>query len=190
MRGRPRLGRGGDASWNTPGRLPGSETWFPKFFYQGCRYLQVECTAPSVAASLPIVESLVACGELLVGAGRRVLLLERLFNASTRSCAGRSAAYGERADRLPAPRKARLAEETHLNGPALRYEFDLARLLAKSTDDMADAHSPTASCPTSPGVRQFAGGFRDSPDGAAPAYSSLAQYEWTGDLELFGAITT
>ena len=24
----------------------GSETWFPKFFYHGCRYLQVECTRP------------------------------------------------------------------------------------------------------------------------------------------------
>ena len=29
---------GGDASWSyTLAGLPGSETWFPKFFYHGCR---------------------------------------------------------------------------------------------------------------------------------------------------------
>ena len=35
----------------------GTETWFPKFYYHGARYLQVECSAPS-GQRLPVIESL------------------------------------------------------------------------------------------------------------------------------------
>ena len=43
---------GGNTRWPAA-----RESWFPKFFYYGCRYLQVECQSPA-GEKLPVVKSL------------------------------------------------------------------------------------------------------------------------------------
>src|SRR2546428_1406182 len=49
---------GDEASWSyTLAGRPEGETWFPRFFYHGSRYLQVERSAPAAGAP-PEVESL------------------------------------------------------------------------------------------------------------------------------------
>jgi len=173
---------GGDASWSyTLAGLPGSETWFPKFFYHGCRYLQVECTAPAGGGELPVVESLVgvvvssssaptgafSCSNELFN---RIHLLVRWAQRSNMVSVLTDCPHREKLGWL---------EETHLNGPALRYEFDLARLLAKSTDDMADAQLANGLVPdTAPEYVTFPGGFRDSPEwGSACVLVPWQQYE-------------
>ena len=78
-------------------------------------------------------------------------------------------------------------EEDHLNGPSLRYEFDLARLFTKIMNDMADSQRQTAWCRTSrPNMSLSSGGFQDSPEwGSAFILVPWQQYEFTGD---FGAV--
>jgi len=77
-------------------------------------------------------------------------------------------------------------EEDHLNGPSLRYEFDLARLFTKMMNDMADSQLANGLVPDiAPEYVQFQGGFRDSPEwGSAFLLVPWQQYEFTGDLEL------
>jgi hypothetical protein len=180
---------GGDAAWNyTLAGQAGGETWFPKFFYHGCRYLQVECTAPAGGGELPVVESLVgvvvssssepagafSCSNELFN---RIHLLVRWAQRSNLVSVLTDCPHREKLGWL---------EQTHLNGPALRYEFDLARLFAKSTDDMADAQLANGLVPDiAPEYVKFSGGFRDSPEwGSACVIVPWQQYEWTGDLEL------
>ncbi len=65
------------------------------------------------------------------------------------------------------PHRERLGwlEEYHLNGPSLRYEFDLAALYTKGMNDMADSQAEDGLVPDiAPEYVQFEGGFRDSPE--------------------------
>ena len=86
------------------------------------------------------------------------------------------------------PHRERLGwlEQYHLNGPSLRYEFDLARLFEKGMRDMADSQLSTGLVPDiAPEYTVFEEGFRDSPEwGSAYVIVPWQQYEWTGDTDL------
>ena len=86
------------------------------------------------------------------------------------------------------PHRERLGwlEQYHLNGPSLRYEFDLAQLFAKGMNDMADSQLTNGLVPDiAPEYTVFSGGFRDSPEwGSACVLVPWQQYEFTGDLGL------
>jgi hypothetical protein len=104
------------------------------------------------------------------------------------------------------PHRERLGwlEEDHLNGPALRYEFDLAQLFTKTLNDIADSQLANGLVPTTAPEYTI---FRDRGDtnhlrgifGDSPEWSSTfilvpwQQYEFDGDLNLFrqhyGAMT-
>jgi alpha-L-rhamnosidase len=54
-------------------------------------------------------------------------------------------------------------EEDHLNGPALRYEFDLAQLFTKTLNDIADSQLSNGLVPTTaPEYTVFRDRNRDS----------------------------
>lgn len=160
------------------------EAWMPRFFYHGSRYLQVELTAPAGGA-LPVIDSLegrvvhtasAAAGEFACS--------DDLFNR-TRTLirwAQRSNLVSVISD---CPHRERLGwlEQYHLNGPALRYEFELTRLFAKTFGDMADAQTADGLVPDiAPEYVIFAGGFRDSPEwGSAFILAAWQHYVWTGD---------
>jgi hypothetical protein len=86
------------------------------------------------------------------------------------------------------PHRERLGwlEEYHLNGPSLRYEFDLAQLFTKGMSDMTDSQLANGLVPDiAPEYTVFEDGFRDSPEwGSAYVIVPWQQYQWTGDLEL------
>jgi len=166
----------------------GSEEWFPKFFYHGCRYLQVERMPADEGAELPVVENLV--GVVVHSSSEPIgefACSNDLFNRIHKLVrwAQRSNMMSVMTD-CPHREKLGWLEQYHLNGPSLRYEFDLARLFTKGMNDMADSQLDDGLVPNiAPEYVVFDGGFRDSPEwSSAFLLVPWQQYLWTGDLEL------
>jgi hypothetical protein len=177
---------GGNAFWNyTLAGRPGGEAWEPRFFYHGARYLQVERAAPSVGGEAPAVEGIegvvVHSDSPAVG---KFACTSDLFNRihGLVRWAQRSNLMHVLTD---CPDRERLGwlEQYHLNGPALRYDFDLTKLYAKGFQDMEDAQQADGLVPDiAPEYVIFSGGFRDSPEwGSAFILAAWQHYIWTGD---------
>jgi hypothetical protein len=179
---------GGTAYWQYTLAGTGTENWFPQFFYQGCRYLQVELFAPAGSSQLPTVDQLegVAIQSTSPAVGEFACSNE-LFNRIHTLIR-----WAQRANMVSVltdcPHRERLGwlEQYHLNGPSLRYEFDLAQLFTKGMNDMADSQLADGLVPDiAPEYTVFSGGFRDSPEwGSAFVLVPWQQYQFTGDLEL------
>jgi len=79
-------------------------------------------------------------------------------------------------------------EEDHLNGPALRYNFDLSTLLTKMVDDMADSQRLSGMVPsTCPDYPRWAetNKFANPPEwGSACIFVPWQQYQFDGDVDL------
>ncbi len=172
----------GSSYWQYTLAGTNSETYFPKFFYYGCRYLQVETTNAEVESVEGVVvhSSSPATGEFSCS--------NELFNRihTLVRWAQRSNMMSVLTD-CPHREKLGWLEQYHLNGPSLRYEFDLGRLYNKGINDMADAQLDTGLVPDiAPEYTVFKGGFRDSPEwGSAFILAAWQQYEFTGDLDPF-----
>jgi hypothetical protein len=139
----------GPAWWQYTLLGTGDETWGARFFYHGCRYFQVESQPAAGGSELPVVEGIagVVIGSASNPAGQ-FSCSDELFNHIHTLIR-----WAQRANLVSVltdcPHRERLGwlEQYHLNGPSLRYEFDLAQLFTKGMNDMANW--PTASCPTS-----------------------------------------
>lgn len=180
---------GGSAWWQYTLAGTGQETWFSKFYYHGCRYFQVECkSAPD--GELPVVQNIAG---VVVGSSSdpigKFSCSNDLFNRTHTLVR-----WAQRANLLSiitdCPHRERLGwlEQCHLNGPSLRYEFDLCRLFTKEMNDMADSQQPDGLIPSiAPEYPVFSGGFRDSPEwGSAFVIVPWQQYQFTGDPSLLG----
>jgi alpha-L-rhamnosidase len=179
------------------------ESFAPKFFYVGCRYVQAHFanSSPGVATLSPSDgERDGVRGKLL-----RIKSLEGVVVHSASQPVGefecsnplfnrirRLVRWAQRSNMMSlmtdCPHRERLGwlEEDHLNGPSLRYEFDLAQLFTKQMNDMADAQTEDGLIPDiAPEYTVFKGGFRDSPEwGSAYILVPWQQYEFDGDLDL------
>ena len=178
---------GGESYWKCTLAGGGNEEWFPKFFYHGCRYLQVERTAP-MGGGLPQIQTLE--GVVVHSSAPPVGQFEcsnTLFNRihTLIRWAQRSNMMSVLTD-CPHREKLGWLEEDHLNGPALRYEFDLSRLFSKAMNDMGDSQRLSGLVPDiAPEYVVFDGGFVDSPEwGSAVILVPWQQYQFAGDLEL------
>ena len=119
----------------------GVESWSPKFFYVGCRYVQAHFTPATTNGELPKIKSLAGivvhsssepagefeCSNDLFNRIRTLVRWAQMNNMASLM--------------TDCPHRERLGwlEEDHLNGPSLRYEFDLAQLFAKQMNDIADS---------------------------------------------------
>ena len=186
----------------------GKETSATRFFYVGCRYVQVHLLPPDQPGrdTLPRVQADRQVGPTSIGGKLpHVKLLEGVVVHSASEPVGQFECSNELFNRIyslvrwaqqnnmvslltDCPHRERLGwlEEDHLNGPALRYDFDLAQLFTKTLNDIADAQLPNGLIPTTaPEYTVFQGGFRDSPEwGAAGIIVPWQQYEFDGDLDL------
>lgn len=166
-----------------------TEDWFPQFYYVGCRYLQVELAPAKPHGKLPTLESLE--GVIVHSSAAPVgefecsnPLLNRIRNLVR---------WAQRANMVSVltdcPHREKLGwlEQYHLNGPAIRYEFDMARMFTKGMNDMADAQTDTGLVPNiAPEYTEFKGAFRSSPEwGSAFLIVPWQQYQFCGDLDLF-----
>ncbi len=175
----------------------GVETWSPKFFYVGCRYVQVHVT-PAGKGPPPKIKSLEAA--VIQSSSEPVGEFEcsnPLFNRIRKLVrwAQRSNMVSLMTD-CPHREKLGWLEEDHLNGPALRYEFDLAQLFTKTINDISDSQLTNGVVPTT--APEYAI-FRDKADtnhlrnafGDSLEWSATfilvpwQQYEFDGDLNLF-----
>ncbi|MGD0410264.1 MAG: family 78 glycoside hydrolase catalytic domain [Verrucomicrobiota bacterium] len=166
----------------------GKETWSPRFFYCGYRWLQIECLAPPEGGALPVLDAVesraVHSSSPPVGEFTTSNVLFNRIYALIR-WAQRSNMASILTD-CPHREKLGWLEQAHLNGPALRYNFDLSALFAKNMNDMADSQRPGGMVPTTaPEYAFFSGDFLDSPEwGSALPLVAWQQYEFTGDTEL------
>ncbi len=191
----------GSVSQNRPGwwqytlRGDRQETWFPKFFYHGARYLQVERMPGKEGGELPVVDSIE--GVVVHSDSDPIGEFEcsnELFNRIRRLV--RWAQRSNMASVLTdCPHRERLGwlEQYHLNGPSIRYEFDLNRMFAKGMNDMEDCQTANGCVPNiapeytifGNGPDDFSNPFRNSPEwGSAFILVPWQQYQFTGDADL------
>ncbi len=171
----------------------GDEHWFPKFFYQGCRYYQVELQPANGGGSLPKIKKLE--GVVVHSSAKPIGEFEtsnQLFNRIYQLVrwAQRSNMMSLMTD-CPHREKLGWLEETHLNGPSLRYNFDMAALLQKTMNDMADAQLPNGFVPNiAPeffiaSKTNLTDAFRNSPEwGGAFVMVAWQQFQFDGNTAL------
>ncbi len=164
------------------------ETYTTRFFYVGCRYVQVHFIPAEPGGRPPSLRSLEGivvhsssqpvgkfeCSDTLFN---RIYSLVRWAQESNMMSIMTDCPHRERLGWL---------EQDHLNGPSLRYNFDLAQLFTKEMNDMSDAQLPDGLVPDiAPEYTVFRNGFRDSPEwGSAYIIVPWQQYEFDGDLQL------
>jgi alpha-L-rhamnosidase len=178
----------GTAWWEYTKASEAEETWFPQFYYSGFRYLEARLTPAAPGGPLPSIESLegvvvhssaapigeFSCSNELLN---RIRQLVRWAQRSNMVSVLTDCPHREKLGWL---------EQYHLNGPAIRYEFDLARLFSKSMHDMADAQLEDGLVPNiAPEYTQFKGAFRAATEwGSAFIIVPWQQYQFLGDVGL------
>ena len=131
----------GPAWWQYTLNGEETQTYFPKFFYQGSRYLQVELFPADNETKVPEIMDLkgivVHSSATPIGT---FSCSNELFNRiySLVRWAQRSNMMSFLTD-CPAREKMAWLEQYHLNGPSLRYNFDLLTLFRKGMNDMHDS---------------------------------------------------
>jgi alpha-L-rhamnosidase len=170
------------------------EHWFPRFFYQGGRYLQVELFPAKGDTILPTLEML-----------KGVVVHSSAESIGTFSCSNelfngiyQLVRWAQRSNMMsiltdcPAREKQGWLEQYHLNGPSLRYNFDLSTTFRKAMNDMADCQLGNGLIPNmapeffivTPDINN---GFRNSPEwGSSFIIVPWQQYLFTGDVSLLG----
>lgn len=169
------------------------EEWKPAFFYQGARYLQVELYPAAPSEELPVIQTLE--DQVVHSSSAPIGYFEssnNLFNKIYQLVrwAQRSNMMSLMTD-CPHREKMGWLEENHLNGPALRYNFDLALLFRKTMNDMADAQLPNGFVPNiAPeyfiaGSADLGNAMRNSPEwGSSFIIVPWQQYLFSGDISL------
>lgn len=192
----------GSAWWQYTKATDGEETWFPKFYLVGSRYLYVELipAGPVAPTALSIDPDAITSGIR-----PKIESLEQVIVRANVETVGSFETSNELLNRIrdlvlgaqrsnivsilmDCPHREKLGwlEQTHLNGPALRYNFDLSRLYAKISGDMARAQLESGMVPNiAPEYTTFKGAFRSAAEwGAAFIIVPWQQYQFTGDVDL------
>ncbi|MBX3433427.1 MAG: family 78 glycoside hydrolase catalytic domain [Pirellulales bacterium] len=181
-------GNRGPAYWQYTKRTDEPETWFPQFFYAGCRYLQVDRLPATPGGRRPRLDRCagVVVHSTAVPTGEFACSSELLNRIRTLvRWAQRSNMVSVLTD-CPHREKLGWLEQYHLNGPSIRYEFDVANIFAKGMRDMADSQLPSGLVPNiAPEYTVFPGTFRAAAEwGSAVILVPWQQYLFTGDPTL------
>jgi alpha-L-rhamnosidase len=181
---------GGKSYWTYTLGGKGEEDYFSHFYYRGGRYLKVELYPASGGQELPAIVSIesdtlhadapavgtFSCSNPLYNKIYTLIRWAQMNNMVSvmTDC--------------PTREKLGWLEEDHLNGPALRYNFDLAALLTKMVCDMGDSQRPigmvTSTCPDylrHPDNNRFV----NPPEwGSACIIVPWQQYQFDADIDL------
>jgi len=181
-------GNRGPAYWQYTKATDDPETWFPQFFYAGCRYLQVDKFPAEPNGDLPQLDELqgVVVHSTAEPIGDFKCSNELLNRIRTLvRWAQRSNMVSVLTD-CPHREKLGWLEQYHLNGPAIRYEFDVTRIFNKGMRDMADSQTREGLIPNiAPEYTVFPGTFRAAAEwGCSLILVPWQQYQFTGDRAL------
>ena len=161
-----------------------TETWSPRFFYYGSRYLQVETSGHAAATPPQIVEltsQFVHSSAATVGsfacANPLVNRIHALIDAAIES--------NLQSVLTDCPHREKLGwlECSHLLAGCLMYNYDVPTFYAKIARDMSEAQLANGMVPDiAPEYVDFGGGFRDSPEwGSAYVIAPWQVYQMYGD---------
>lgn len=175
----------GSAWWQYTMGGDGEESWFPQFYYLGSRYLHVELRPAEEGGDLPAIEDL----DMVVVHSTAEPVGEFETSDPVLNRIRDLVRWAQRGNMVSiltdCPHREKLGwlEQAHLNGPALRYEWDLDRLAAKSVADMADAQIGNGLIPNvAPEYKEFEGTYRAAAEwGASFIMVPWQQYLFTGD---------
>ncbi len=165
----------------------GTETWSPRFFYYGSRYLQVETSGHAAGAPPQIVEltsQFVRSSAATVGAFTCANPLVNQIHALI-TAAIESNLQSVLTD-CPHREKLGWLECSHLLAGCLMYNYDVPTFYAKIARDMSEAQLANGMVPDiAPEYVVFGGGFRDSPEwGSAYVITPWQVYQMYGDRSL------
>jgi alpha-L-rhamnosidase len=178
----------GGSWWEYTKRTSSTEAWTPQFCYIGCRYLQADFAPAKPGGRLPRIESL--DGQIVHSTAAPVgefecsnPLLNRIRDLVR---------WAQRANMVSVltdcPHREKLGwlEQYHLNGPSIRYEFDVSRIFTKGMNDMANSQLENGLVPNiAPEYTQFAGTFRAATEwGSAFIIVPWQQYLFDADVDL------
>jgi len=178
---------GGPAYYSYTLKGGSSETWMPRFFYYGSRYLQVE-TFGHPAGAPPQVEDLtsqfVHSSAATVGsfscANPLVNRIHALIDAAIES--------NLQSVLTDCPHREKLGwlECAHLLAGCIMYNYEVPTFYAKIANDMSEAQLSNGMVPDiAPEYTVFGGGFRDSPEwGSAFVIAPWETYQMYGDRTL------
>ncbi|QNN44428.1 family 78 glycoside hydrolase catalytic domain [Pedobacter roseus] len=171
----------------------GLETWRPKFFYTGFRYLQVKGAVPAGkenAHGKAIIEDLKAlhirnAAEKVGNFSSSNDLFNKAYSLIDWSI--RSNMVSVFTD-CPHREKLGWLEELHLMGSSVRYNYNAAPLFKKALQDMKNSQLASGLIPEiAPEYVKFEWGgdmFRDSPEwGSSGILMPWYLYQWYGDKQ-------
>jgi hypothetical protein len=171
----------------------GNETWTPQFFIQGSRYLQVQLFSAPGGSILPTLQSLQ--GAAIHSTAKPIgsfncsnPLFNQIYSLVRWAQMNNMESYMS-----DCPHRERLGwlEQVHLNGPSLRYNFDMAPLFTKIENDIYDSqwtnngfvpniapeYFQTSNSLTDP--------YHNSPEwGSTFIQGAWQQYQFSGDISL------
>lgn len=169
----------------------GPATWHPRFSYYGFRYVQVDTIPAQAGASPPRILSLV--GDFIhddVSVNgyfhSETPLLNDIHHLIDQAILSNLASV---LTDCPTREKLGWLEQTHLNGASVMYNYGVAELYRKISDDMSQAQLADGMVPAiAPEYVAFLDkngantDFRDSPEwGSAIILSPWAAYQFYGD---------
>jgi alpha-L-rhamnosidase len=197
----------GSSWWQYTKATDADEAWFPRFYYVGSRYVLAQFFAPGEVPPTEVPRTTETRAAPAADASRfpRLLSVDAAIVHSSAAPVGSFAAANPRLNQIrdlvrwaqrsnmvslltDCPHREKLGwiEQLHLNGPAIRYEFDLARVFAKSMHDMAEAQTDDGLVPNiAPEYTEFKGAFRNAAEwGAAFVVVPWQQYLFDGDVDV------
>jgi alpha-L-rhamnosidase len=179
----------GQSYWTYTLSGDGDETYRSRFYYRGGRYLRVELKPMEGSQELPEIETIEAnviradspsvgqfsCSDPMYS---RVFTLVRWAQMNNMVSIMTD---------CPTREKLGWLEEDHLNGPSLRYNFDMAALFNKMVNDMFDAQRGNGLVPSLvPNYYHWDEGKFTTPIewGSSCIIVPWQQYQFDGDIGL------
>jgi hypothetical protein len=178
---------GGPAYYTYTLKGGAAETWTPRFFYYGSRYVQVDTAGHPPGAAPQIVElssQFVHSSAATVGtfacANPLVNRIHELIDAAIES--------NLQSVLTDCPHREKLGwlECSHLLAGCLMFNYDVPTFYAKIANDMSEAQLDNGMVPDiAPEYTVFGGGFRDSPEwGSACVITPWQVFQMYGDRSL------